>query len=246
MTTLPFLTSLLLSVCTTTVPADRLTSQTKDGRFWWKEAHEQILSDKAALGQKIDFVLMGDSITYNWRRDKGTSYFGKVTKPLGKEVADRRFAGYRWLNCGIGGDGTRQVIWRIRHGALDGFTTPVIALMIGTNDRADSAEDVAAGIVEIVRLIREKHPESKVLLSPIIPRFPREDDQGDMNAKNRKTNGIILRLCDGKSVVWLDWGSLLCKPDGAPDEKFYYDREHPAGPGYERWADALMPYLKAK
>ena len=227
----------------TTVPADRLASHDKNGRYWWKEAHELILADKAALGPKVDFVLVGDSITYNWRRTEGTSYFGKITKPLGKEVADRRFGGYRWLNCGIGGDGTRQVIWRIRHGALDGFTTPLIALMIGTNDRADSAADVAEGIAEIVRLIREKHPEAKVLLSPIIPRFPREDDPGDMNAKNDRTNAIIRNLCDGTDVVWLDWGSLLVKPDGSPDERYYYDREHPAGPGYERWADALQPYL---
>jgi len=231
----------LFAVCTTTLPADRLASQDKAGRYWWKEAHEQIMAEKAALGPEVDFVLVGDSITYNWRCTDGISYFGKVRKPLGKEVADRRFAGYRWLNCGIGGDGTRQVIWRIRQGALDGFKTPLVALMIGTNNRTDSAEDVAAGIAEIVRLIREKHPEAKVVLSPIIPRFPREDDPGDMNAKNRKTNDIIRRLCDGKDVVWLDWGSLLAKPDGSPDEKYYYDREHPAGPGYERWADALAP-----
>ena len=237
--------ALFLSVCTTTVPADRLSSHTPDGRYWWKEAHEQIMSDKTVLGGHADFVLVGDSITYNWRRDSGTSWFGKVTKPLGKEVAQRRFAGYRWLNCGIGGDGTRQVIWRILHGALDGFETPIVGLMIGTNDRLDSAEDVATGIAEIIRLIRERQPKAKVLLSPIIARFPREDDPGDMNAKNARTNELIRRLCDGEKVVWLDWGSQLLKPDGTPDERFYYDREHPAGPGYEKWADALLKNLKS-
>jgi len=93
-------------------------------------------------------------------------------------ISDESFAGYRWLNAGIGGDGTAQVLWRCQNGILDGYQTPVIALLVGTNNRHDSAEDVARGIQRIVEVVRAKQPGAKILLSPILPRFAREDGGG--------------------------------------------------------------------
>ena len=79
---------------------------------------------------------------------------------------------------GNGGGGTSQVLWRCMNGVLDGYETKVVALMVGTNNRHDSAEDVARGIKRIVAVIREKQPGAKILLSPILPRFAREDGGG--------------------------------------------------------------------
>ena len=115
--------------------------------------------------------------------------------------------------------------------------------MVGTNNRRDSAEDVAKGIRRIVDVIREKQPDAKILLSPILPRFPREDDPGDMNVKNEKTNEIIKEYCDGEKVVWFDWRAGLYK-NGQLDKDLWHDREHPAEGGYRVWAKALMPYIR--
>ena len=229
-------------LCAAEKPARRMSLKGKDGRFWWREIYEEQLANIRKSGGSFDFVLIGDSITYNWRRDKGRSYFGG-DRLLGKVVADESFAGYRWLNAGIGGDGTSQVLWRCQNGILDGYKAPVIALLVGTNNRHDSAEDVARGIKRIVAVIREKQPGAKILLSPILPRFVREDDPGDMNAKNEKTNALIKECCDGDKVVWFDWRAGLYK-DGPLDKDLWYDREHPAEGGYRLWAKALMPYLK--
>ena len=224
-------------------PASRVSLKDANGRFWWRDVYEAQLDGIRKSGGSFDFVLLGDSITYNWQREKGRSYFGGDRR-LGKAVADECFAGYRWLNAGIGGDGTSQVLWRCMNGVLDGYKTKVIALMVGTNNRRDSAEDVAKGTKRIVDVIREKQPGAKILLSPILPRFPREDDPGDMNAKNEKTNAIIKELCDGKSVVWFDWRAGLYK-DGHLDKDLWYDREHPAEGGYRLWAKALSAFLPA-
>ena len=224
-------------------PASRVSLKDANGRFWWRDVYEAQLDGIRKSGGSFDFVLLGDSITYNWQREKGRSYFGGDRR-LGKAVADECFAGYRWLNAGIGGDGTSQVLWRCMNGVLDGYKTKVIALMVGTNNRRDSAEDVAKGTKRIVDVIREKQPGAKILLSPILPRFPREDDPGDMNAKNEKTNAIIKELCDGKSVVWFDWRAGLYK-DGQLDKDLWYDREHPAEGGYRLWAKALSAFLPA-
>ena len=222
-------------------PADRLSMKGNDGRFWWREIYEDQLNAIRESGGRFDFVLIGDSITYNWRREKGRSYFGGDRR-FGKDVAEKAFAGCRWLNAGIGGDGTSQVLWRCQNGILDGYKTKIVALMVGTNNRRDSAEDVAKGIRRIVDVIREKQPDAKILLSPILPRFPREDDPGDMNVKNEKTNEIIEGYCDGEKVVWFDWRAGLYK-NGQLDKDLWYDREHPAEGGYRAWAKALMSHI---
>ena len=52
-------------------------------------------------GGRFDFVLLGDSITYNWQREKGRSYFGGDRR-LGKAVADECFEFNQWS------DGSKQ------------------------------------------------------------------------------------------------------------------------------------------
>lgn len=213
------------------------------GQSWWKSVYDEQLNAIRASGGRFDFVLIGDSITRNWSTEQGVSDFGGVRK-LGKAVSDEQFAKFRWLNAGIGGDGTAQVLWRCRNGILDGYETGLVSLMVGTNDRTDSAEKVADGIRQIVSVIREKQPKAKLLLCPILPRFVREDDPGDMNAKNEKTNRIIRKLCDGKKVVWFDWRAGLYK-DGVLDKPLWYDREHPGEGGYRIWAKALLRHVSA-
>ncbi len=229
------------------LPVDRLTWKDSRNKFFWKDRHEAKLGEIAANENKtFDFVLIGDSITHNWEQDSGRSYFGGIRK-LGKGVAGEKFAGYRWLDLGIGGDGTQQVIWRLKEGLgneLEGYETRLVALMVGTNNRHDSAEDVALGIKTILDIIRDRQPKAKILLTPILPRFAREDDPGDMNAKNEKTNALIKKHCDGESVIWFDWRARLYT-DGELDKGLWYDREHLAEGGYRIWADALLPYIRA-
>jgi beta-glucosidase len=224
-------------------PSDRLSLKGKDGRLWWRELYEEQLDCIRKSNGRFDFVLIGDSITSNWRRKDGRSYFGG-TRRIGKNVADEFFSEYKWLNAGIGGDGTPQVLWRCLNGILDGYEARVISLMVGTNNRRESAVDVALGIKRILEIIRIKQPQAKILLNPILPRFVREDDPGDMNAKNEKTNIIIQGYCDGNKIIWLDWREGLYK-NGILDKAFWYDREHPAEGGYRLWAKALMPHISS-
>ena len=234
----------LLLATSTAMSVDDSAVRHLVGQAWWKSVYDAQIEAIRKGDGKFDFVLIGDSITRNWSTEKGASYFGGERR-LGKTVSDELFAKYRWLNAGIGGDGTAQVLWRCRNGILDGYETGLVSLMVGTNDRTDSAEAVADGIWQIVAVIRAKQPKAKLLLCPILPRFVREDDPGDMNAKNEKTNCIIRRLCDGKDVIWFDWRDGLYR-DGALDKSLWFDREHPGEGGYRVWANALMPYVSKR
>ena len=57
---------------------------------------------------------------------------------------------------GIGGDSTRQVLWRLGHGLVDGLAPKLVVLKIGTNNlygdhNAGTDEEIARGIKTVVK-----------------------------------------------------------------------------------------------
>lgn len=217
------------------------TALDADGKNRWMELHEKRLAEIAAAGGSYDFVLIGDSITYNWRHEKANGKWGE--RPLGKPIADKEFAGKKWLNLGVGGDGIRQVLWRCLNGELDGYRTPVIGVLVGTNNHESPDDDIVLGIAHLLGVIRAKHLESKILLQPVLPRMQKPDDKDDLRKKFDRVNARLRLLADGEVIVWLDWTSKLLRPDGSVNDELMLDAVHPAG-GYVEWAKALKPYLK--
>ena len=72
---------------------------------------------------------------------------------------------------GFSGDRTEHVLWRLENGEVDGISPKVASLMIGTNNAGDNtAEEIGAGIVAVVQKLREKLPQTKVLILAIFPR----------------------------------------------------------------------------
>ena len=225
-----------------TDPEHKLTPANPTDRPWWRERHEKCLAEIAKSGGRFDFVLIGDSITHNWEYGDTKSKWGP--RQFGKPVAEKRFAGRKWLNLGFGGDGVQHVIWRCLNGELDGYTTPLVSILIGTNNRSDSAEAVARGIIRIYEIVRRKHPEATIVVNGILPRIPSERDCCDLRTKNARTNGIVAGLANGRDSFFEDWGPGLLKTDGTIDVDRMLDDVHPAAAGYELWADVILRHLK--
>ena len=77
-------------------------------------------------------------------------------------------------NFGIGGDRTQHVLWRIQNGELEGIEPKVIVLMIGTNNASNNTPDeIAQGITAIVPELRERLPNTKILLARRFPQEPK-------------------------------------------------------------------------
>lgn len=99
------------------------------------------------------------------------------------------FAPMHSLNFSIYSDETQNTLWRIQNGALDIvkpkvcmenlaislkktfqhmysnlFDLQVVVLLVGTNNTKNMAEEVAEGIFEIVKNIREKLPDAYIVL----------------------------------------------------------------------------------
>jgi lysophospholipase L1-like esterase len=196
----------------------------------WMKLHEEFV-DRARQGG-VDLLFLGDSITRGWdNRSPGG--------PRG--IWERFYAPRRPANFGIGGDRTQHVLWRLDHGELDGISPKVVVLMIGTNNiNADTPAEITEGVAAVVKKIREKTPEAKVLLLAVFPRRPNPDAVRD---RVKAVNDRIAKLDDGKTVKYLDIGPRFVKDDGTISREVMPDFLHLSRKGYRIWAEAMEPTL---
>ena len=209
--------------------------RSKCGTLWFWDGRLQerrgiILNNRS---REFDLVMIGDSITHGWD--------GRA----GKEVFNRRFAGLKVLNLGFSGDRVNSAIWNVeRGGMLDGHCAKAVMIMIGTNNspaKEMTPEAVARGIARIVKAVRAKQPNAKVLLMPIFPREKKIDDP--RRIKNDRVNELIRPLADGEKVIWFDINHHFVDADGKVDVRLMPDYLHPNAAGYEIWADELKRHI---
>ena len=204
---------------------------------WWANRHEAKLRELASYNGKIDVVMIGDSITHNWEGARGpeSAYGGKQLAELRKTCSA--------VCLGYGGDTTRNVLWRMENGELDGYEAKCVMLMIGTNNPGqDSPSDIAAGIREILDVIARKQPKAVTILLPVFPRGEKPDDW--YRGRHRKINAIIRGFADGQRVVWCDFTDRFLEPDGSISKDMMWDYLHPGAKGYAIWADAVFPLIR--
>ena len=180
---------------------------------------------------KVDLVLIGDSITDGWR--------GKEIAKVWKEFYEKRNA----VNLGIGGDQTQHVLWRLDHGNVDGIKPKLAVLMIGTNNSgSNTSEQIAEGVKAIVEKLRTKLPETKVLVLAI---FPRGENNENKNRKvNAGANAIIAKLADDKNVFFLDIGPKFTDASGNLSKEVMPDLLHLNEKSYRTWAESTEEMVK--
>jgi len=178
----------------------------------------------------FDILFDGDSITDGWQT-------------TGAENFKKYFGDLKVANFGVGGDTTQGVLWGLQNGEGQGHKPKAIMLMIGTNNTGgNTGEEIAEGVGAIVLQMRKDFPDAKIMLLAI---FPRGAGPNDANRKkNEVANTIIAKLHDGKHVFFTDINPKFLKADGSLIG-FGNDNLHPNGEGYDIWAQAVLPTLKA-
>jgi len=210
------------------VPAVVPAPQTAD---WWMSQHERNVA-RVRQGA-VDLLMIGDSITQGWRDE-------------GRLVWERYYAHRRAVNLGFSSDRTEQVLWRLQHGEIDGIRPKVAVLLIGTNNsgtREDPPEETVAGVQAIVTLLREKLPETKILLLGIFPRGATVSNS--FRLLNGSINDRLRGFADGRHLFYLDLGHLFLDRDGRLKQGLMPDLLHPNEQGYRVWAEGMEPQLKA-
>lgn len=191
----------------------------KDNRAWfWTQRSKDV--------GKVVFV--GDSLTGNWKNLAAC------------------FPNLQVANRGIGGDGSRGVLFRFQEDVLD-LKPRAIVMCIGSNDLSAHAApaDIIANIAAIVKLARAYDPAMPFVLCTIAPRDSdkaptKPGAQADINARIKAFGA------EQKHFAVLDLVPPLSGADGKPVAAYYAaDRLHLAAPGYDVWTKALAPVLES-
>jgi lysophospholipase L1-like esterase len=172
----------------------------------------------AAKGKKR-VVFMGDSITEGWT------------------AADSSFfAGNEYVNRGISGQTTPQMLVRFRPDVI-ALEPLVVVILAGINDIAENTgpialEAVYGNIVSMVQLAQANN--IKVVVSSVLPANvftwrpliqPAE--------KVIALNGMLSAYCKANNIVFLDYYSKMADEQKGLDKKFTYDGVHPTLAGYK-------------
>jgi len=200
-------------------------------------AHQQLLQ-KARAG-RIDVFMLGDSITRRW---------GATDYPQFLPHWYSTFRGWNAANFGWGGDKVENILWRVNNGEMEGVDPRVVVLMAGTNDVGNqmppdgvdaAVRRISAGIAGLVESVRVRAPRATLVLMGILPR---EDNPAVMPVI-QGINRRIARLADGAQVRYIDIGPRLVDEQGHIRKGMMGDGLHLVLPGYEVWAEALVPVL---
>jgi lysophospholipase L1-like esterase len=131
---------------------------------WWRERFERSLA-RVRQGH-VHLIWLGDSITENWER-AGPQPWADYRPAWNRFYGDRAA-----VNMGFMGDTTASVIWRLDHGEVAGLHPKALILLIGANNFGLThwdAEKTLDGIEAIIRILRHKLPETKILLLGVLP-----------------------------------------------------------------------------
>lgn len=203
--------------------------QRRDGCYEWLNRHNEVIRLNHTTDPEI--LLIGNSITHFWGGNP-------VSNTNGGKSWKKLFGKRRVTNMGFGWDRIENVFWRIYHGELEGCHPKHICLLIGINNSGDKEEDIAQGVCNLAKLIRERQPEARLHVLKIYPAKGREEKVARINALIEK-NLVI----DGQTDL-VDLTSALSLPNGKVNPELFLEGLHPNEKGYEAIAKGLKPYLK--
>jgi lysophospholipase L1-like esterase len=185
------------------------------GRY---RADNAALAPVAAGEQRV--VFYGDSITDSWGRRADTGEF---------------FPGKPYVNRGISGQTTPQMVVRVRQDVID-LRPAAVVILAGTNDVAGNTgpmtpqmtEDNFRSMIDLA-----KANGVRVIVASILPVADYPWKPGLAPAPKIKTlNDWLKGYCVNHSLTYLDYYSAMVGQDGGMKAGISFDGVHPNAQGY--------------
>ena len=175
-------------------------------------------------------LFLGDSLTRRW---EDNLYIWKEF-----------FSDFCPENFGIGGETAEQLLWRIQNGALDGLSPKNLVLLTGTNNLPYCSNGQTAGIIrEILILLKQKMPKTRLIWQAIYPRNP-DNDEKDYIPRIRSVNETIKALPKKQAPdVILDFTDILSDNNGLLNSAYTDDGLHLNANGYTLIAPKIAEVL---
>ena len=181
-------------------------------------------ADNAALGPVAEgerrVVFFGDSITDAWGRLPDTGEF---------------FPGKPYVNRGISGQTTEQMVVRFRQDVVDLHPSAVV-ILAGTNDVAGNTGPMTPEMTEenwksMADLARANG--IRVIFASVLPSRDFPWHKGlDPAPKIRLLNDWLKGYCVNHSITYLDYYSAMVADDGGMKPGISKDGVHPNAAGY--------------
>lgn len=181
-------------------------------------AENATLAPVPAGEQRVIFY--GDSITDGWGRRPGTGDF---------------FPGKPYVNRGISGQTTPQMVVRFRQDVIDLHPAAVL-ILAGTNDIAGNTGPSTPEMIEdnFRSMADLAHANGiKVILASITPAFDYPWKRGlDPAPKIRALNVWLKDYCERHGYTYLDYYTSLTDAEGGMKPGISFDGVHPNAKGY--------------
>lgn len=173
---------------------------------------------EAPLNDEDRVVFMGNSITIGWINSRPEFFEGKP-----------------WINRGISGQTTPQMLVRFRQDVID-LKPKVVVILAGTNDIAgNTGPSTIQMIVDNIKGMAELAQENgiKVILSSTLPAYDYPWKPGlEPAPKIMKLNELMKSYCEEKGHIYLDYFSAMADDRNGLPKKYANDEVHPTKEGY--------------
>jgi lysophospholipase L1-like esterase len=166
-------------------------------------------------------VFFGDSITDMWKLENS-------------------FPDKPYVNRGIGGQTTPQMLVRFRQDVID-LHPKVVVILAGTNDIAGNtgpmlSEDIEANLSSMAELARAH--DIRVVFSSILPVHNYTPQSQELFAERpceriRELNSWLKDYCDKNRCIYLDYFSAMVDDKGMLKRDLAEDGLHPNPAGYK-------------
>lgn len=205
-------------------------TQFRDKRVYdWEERHNELL--KLNKENPPDICFIGNSITHFW----GGNPIASIRD--GEDSWNSNFEEFGIRNFGYGWDRVENVLWRVYHGELDGYSAKQVVIMLGTNNiKINTNKEIIDGLELLVEAIKHRQPHAKILMVGILPRKLKEEHV-------HKLNLMISQLAGKQNINYANIGTVLLNDDNKIDETLFSDGLHPNKAGYDKLAMILKKYL---
>lgn len=201
----------------------------------WANLHHFVQAN-AELGSPAEgenrVVFVGDSITEGW-----------------SELFAEFFEGKPYVNRGISGQTTAQMLIRFRQDVID-LRPATVVLLAGTNDVAESqGPTTLKAIVDNIASMAELAYANgiNVVIASVLPAFDYPWRPGlQPNIKIPALNELILDYASSRGFMYLDYFAAMTDGNNGLQAELTTDGVHLTRAGYERMSAIVEAALGAK
>ncbi len=178
-------------------------------------------------------IFFGDSITDMWKLDE-------------------YFPGKPYINRGISGQTTPQMLVRFRQDVAD-LQPKVVVILAGTNDIAGNTgpmriEDIEANYASMAEIAAAN--KIRVIYASLLPVHNYTPESQEMfaerePAKIRQLNGWLRSYCSANGLKYLDYFTAMVDDKGLLKRDLAVDGLHPNSVGYKLMAPLAEAAIKA-